>query len=416
LSVPLDWAHPDGTKISLALSKLPAADPNQRVGDLVFNPGGPGGGGAESVEFAGNQFPAQLRARFDLIGFDPRGVGDSTPTITCAQPPFDPSVTQFPTDQAQFDRLVAHNRAVGEDCLKHTGPLLAHLDTISVARDVDAIRVALGEQRINFLGLSYGTLIGNIYAHLYPSHVRAMALDGPLDHTIGSVRMVDDENAAAEVALRHFFQRTPGAQANFTRLQGMLSPESAEVVLQGVYEYLNITSLWPQLATALQQAVNGDTSALVDVADNGPNSPDDPMHIAGNQAFLAIGCQDFPSQIHTFAQLQAQIAQARQAAPNMAGHIESWLLQAGCIGWPVAAQDPWQPVPVRGTPPILIVAGKYDPATPYPWGVGLARQIKGSVLLTRSTDGHTGFYNDTCAQQRTADYLTNPLAPVGNCP
>jgi pimeloyl-ACP methyl ester carboxylesterase len=415
LSVPLDWAHPNGVTINLALSKLPAADPSQRAGELLFNPGGPGGGGAETVEYGGNQFPAQLRDRFDLIGFDPRGVGRSTPTISCTQPPFDPSVTQFPATQAQFDRLVAHNRALGEDCLRQTGPLLGHLDTISVAHDLDAIRVALGESKITFLGLSYGTLIGNIYAHLYPQRVRAMVLDGPLDHTIGSARMVADENSAAEVTLQHFFQAIPGTQATFGRMLGRLSDADAEVVLQGVYEYLNLTSYWPQLATALQQAADGDTSMLVDAADNGPNSPDDPTHVAGNQAFLAIGCQDFPSQVHTFGQLRAQMTQAARTAPDMAGHEESWLLQAGCIGWPVPAQDPWQSVPVHGTPPILIVAGRYDPATPYPWGVGLARQISGSILLTRSTDGHTGFYNDPCSVQQEADYLVDPRKRPSGC-
>ena len=415
LSVPLDWAHPNGATINLALSKLPAADPSQRVGELLFNPGGPGGGGAESVEYGGAQFPKQLRDRFDLIGFDPRGVGHSTPTIACAQPPFDPSVTQFPVTKAQFDRLVAHNRSVGEDCLRTTGPLLAHLDTISVAHDLDAIRSALGESTINFLGLSYGTLIGNIYAHLYPQRIRAMVLDGPLDHTVGSARMVADENAAAEVELQHFFQAMPGTKETFDRLLGQLSGARAEVVLQGVYEYLNLTSFWPQLASALRQAADGDTSALVDAADNGPNSAEDPTHVAGSQAFLAIGCQDFPSQVHTFGQLRAQIAQAARTAPDLTGHEEAWLLNAGCIGWPVPAQDPWQPEPVRGAPPILVVAGKYDPATPYPWGVGLARQISGSILLTRSTDGHTAFYNDPCALQQEADYLVDPRTRPSGC-
>ncbi|HEX4226694.1 MAG TPA: alpha/beta hydrolase [Pseudonocardiaceae bacterium] len=437
LSVPLDWADPGGTKISLALSRLPAADPSKRVGALLFNPGGPGGAGAESVEYGGNGLPQQLRDRFDLIGFDPRGVGRSTPTITCAQPAFDPTVTQFPTTTAQFDQLVAHNRAVGQDCLKHTGPLLAHVDTISVAHDLDAIRVALGENKINYLGLSYGTLIGNIYAHFYPRHIRAMVLDGPLDHTIGSARIASDENAASEVSLQHFFtwcDQTPscalhaaGASTTYAQLQRLLArgpiPAAgipggvpAEVAIQGVYEYLNVTSMWPDLATAIQQAVAGDASTLADAADNGPNSPDNPTNVAASQAFLSIGCQDFPAQITSFGQLRQQIAQDRQAAPDMDGHVEGWLIEAGCIGWPLPAADPWQSVPVRGAPPILIVAGKYDPATPYPWALGLARQISGSILLTRSSDGHTGLLNDTCAQQREADYLVDPTAPVGACP
>ena len=437
LSVPLDWSRPGGAKITLALSKLAAADPGQRVGSLLFNPGGPGGAGADTIEYAGNRLPGQLHERFDLVGFDPRGVGSSTPTIACDQPAFDPAVTQFPATRAEFDRLVTHNRAVGEDCLKHTGPLLAHVDTISVARDLEAIRVALGEDKLNFLGLSYGSLIGNIYARLYPHRIRAMVLDGPLDHTVGSARLAADENTTSEVSLQHFFAwcdqqatcalHARGAGAVFARLKqlaatgplpatGIPGGVTAEVAFQGVYEGLNLTKLWPSLATEIQQAVNGDASALADAADNGPNSPDNPSNVQGSQAYLSIACQDFPAQDTTFDQLRRQIARVRAAAPNMAGHVEGWLVEAGCVDWPLPAQDPWQAVPVHGAPPILIVAGKYDPATPYPWALGLARQINGSILLTRSSDGHTGMFNDTCAQQREADYLVDPAAPVGTCP
>ncbi|GAB3881750.1 hypothetical protein GCM10029964_038340 [Kibdelosporangium lantanae] len=203
LEVPLDWGRPDGAKISLALARHRAADPVRRLGSLVLNPGGPGGAGAEVVEYGVSQLPQGMRDRFDIVGFDPRGVGRSTPAITCGQPVFGP--TQFPATQAQFDQLVAHNRAVGEDCLRTTGPLLEHVDTISVARDLEALRVGLGDEKLNFLGLSYGTLIGNIYANMYPRNIRAMVLDGPLDHTVGSARMVSDENATSEVALQHFF-------------------------------------------------------------------------------------------------------------------------------------------------------------------------------------------------------------------
>ncbi|QUQ64207.1 alpha/beta hydrolase [Kutzneria sp. CA-103260] len=436
LTVPLDWSQPHGAQISLALSRVNAADPSKRVGTLLINPGGPGGAGAESIEYGADGLPQQLRDRFDLVGFDPRGVGHSVPAVTCSQPVFDPTVTQFPTTQAQFDQLVAHNRAVGADCLRKTGPLLAHLDTISVARDLDAIRVALGEDKLNFLGLSYGSLIGNLYARRYPQHVRAMVLDGPMDHSLGSARLVADENTTTEVSLRHFFawcdQQTScalharGAEATYDELlrltakgplpaNGIPGGSPGEVVLQGVYEYLNVTSQWPNLATAIQQAVAGDAGLLADAADNGPDSPSDPTHVAGANTYLAIACQDFPSDVTTFGQLRQQITQAARTAPHAAGHVEAWLVQAGCTGWPVPAADPWRPEPVRGAPPILVVAGKYDLATPYSWGVGLAHQIAGSILLTRSSDGHTGLFNDPCAVQREADYLTDPAARVQPC-
>lgn len=437
LTVPLDWSNPTGPTISLALSRVRAADPGKRIGTLLINPGGPGGAGAQLVASNVEVFPQQMRDEFDIVGFDPRGVGGSTPTITCSEPVFDPNVTQFPQTAAQFNQLVAHNHAVGEDCLRHSGPLLAHIDAVSTARDMDAIRIALGQDKLNFLGLSYGSLLGNIYARLYPRHVRAMVLDGPIDHAAGPDAFVADENASTATSLQHFFTwcdqqtscalHTAGARATFDRLlrleangplpaAGIPGGSPGEVVQQGVYQGLIITSQWPDLAEWIQQAVDGDASALADVADNGPNSPQNPDNVIGSQQYLSIACEDFPPAVTSFTQLRREIHDVQRTEPDVSGHVEAWLVKTGCLGWPVAAADPWRPEPVTGTPPILIVAGKYDPSTPYAFGLGLAAQISGSILLTRSSDGHTGLLNDACAQQRESAYLADPTAPVSPCP
>ncbi|MFD1049488.1 alpha/beta fold hydrolase, partial [Kibdelosporangium lantanae] len=249
---------------------------------------------------------------------------------------------------AQFDQLVAHNRAVGEDCLRTTGPLLEHVDTISVARDLEALRVGLGDEKLNFLGLSYGTLIGNIYANMYPRNIRAMVLDGPLDHTVGSARMVSDENATSEVALQHFFtwcEQEPScelhtnvraAYARFLRMsEGPLpapgipgGSTTGEVARQGVYAMLNIVSYRPALATAIKQAVAGDASELAKVATNGPDSDENPTNVLALQAYTAISCHDFPTDITTFPQLRHEIVKARRVAPDIDGHVESWQIQA----------------------------------------------------------------------------------------
>jgi pimeloyl-ACP methyl ester carboxylesterase len=203
LEVPLDWAHPHGEAISLALVRRPAEAPEQRVGSLLFNPGGPGGAGAAWVERLPETFSPTLRQRFDIIGFDPRGVGRST-AVRCDLPTFDPAVSMFPTDEAGFQRLVERNLALGQSCQRETGPLLGHIDTTSAAQDIEAIRVALADGQLNWLGLSYGTMLGAAYAELYPSRIRAMALDANLEHSLPEMVMLANEVMATEDAFNRF--------------------------------------------------------------------------------------------------------------------------------------------------------------------------------------------------------------------
>jgi pimeloyl-ACP methyl ester carboxylesterase len=432
VTVPLDWAHPQGAKISVALARLRAAKPARRIGSLLVNLGGPGDPGAQLVENGATVIPQQLHDEFDLIGFDPRGVGQSRPAITCTRPVFDPKVPLFPTTKAQYDQLVAHNREVGEDCLRQTGPLLGHVDTASVAHDLEATRVALGENRLNFFALSYAGLIGNIYAHFYPTHVRAFVLDSPVDHTTRPADLVADENTASDAVLHHFFTwcdqtvgcdlHAEGAAKTYDQLLGMAAkgplpatgyPDgvSGDQVQLGVYKLLQAGDFGkPILATLIKKAVTGDASALANQAATSPKEADNA------KAYVSIACQDVPSDIHSFEQLRQREDGYRRAAPRIGAHVEAWLVMTGCIGWPVPAADPQRPEPVHGAPPILIASGMFDPAAPLPYGIAMHRQISRSILLTRSPDGHGGVVNDPCTRQREIDYLTTPSAPVSPCP
>ncbi len=167
LRVPADWSHPKGPKINVAVARRPADDPAHRIGTLFYNPGGPGDGAVRYVIEADTFFSATLRARFDIVGLDPRGVGASTP-IRCGVPALTPDYTFFPRTQREFDAMVAHNRALAKSCLQQTGPLFLHADTVSVARDHEAVRIALGVSKVNWLGLSYGTQVGAQYAAVVP--------------------------------------------------------------------------------------------------------------------------------------------------------------------------------------------------------------------------------------------------------
>ncbi|WP_026425167.1 alpha/beta fold hydrolase [Actinokineospora inagensis] len=389
VQVPLDWAHPNGSRITIALTRLSAADPAHRVGVLLFNPGGPGGSGVELVRDYGKElFPQSLRDRFDLVGFDPRGVGESTP-VKCPVAPTDPTISDFPQTKAQYDALVAHNRAVAASCRAATGPLIDHVDTISAARDIDVIRAALGESKISWLGLSYGTMLGATYASLYPSRVRAAVLDGAVDHTLGVRRMVMDETRTTEDVFTRFVAWCQSDTSCAMHGQDVTARyrqlNTTDAVGFTAYGALTSPRAWPMLAEALKSGTGFD-------------APTDP-------AYRVITCHDFPTDIHSFPQLQAREAEAARLAPITRGYVEAWDVQVGCIGWPIPPANPWAPTPVNG-PKVLVVTGHHDPATPYPWGVALAHQITGSQLLPWNGVGHTAYLEDKATQAQEIAYLT----------
>lgn len=430
VAVPVDWSRPDGPKIDVAVDRLPALDQEHRIGSLLLNPGGPGGSGVDVVAQGGMFLPSPdlkvLQERFDLVGFDPRGVGRSSP-ITCAgNLMHDPTVTAFPRTQTEYERLVRLSADAGRSCTPRN--LLPHVDTISVARDVDAIRTALGERTISWLGVSYGTELGQAYAALYPRRVRAMVLDGAVDHTRSTARAAVDESAAIEQEFHRFAawcDRTADCalhghdvtalldELNVRADRGQVQASvlhrtvTAEEVTEGAYNGLYATMLWPQLAEALAKAA-------------GVGAPADASELVAAAAFVApayyapyraVGCQDFPPRLSGLADLRARAAAVRAVAPHMWRYSEFWDWTAGCAGWPVPAANPPRPTHVTGAPPILVVGNVYDPSTPYPWARSLTAQIDRSVLLTDVVDGHTGLYNSACARTHEAAYLVSRRTP-----
>ncbi|MFE0025892.1 alpha/beta hydrolase [Amycolatopsis sp. NPDC059021] len=417
LRVPLDWANPGGPRITLALSRLKAADPARRAGTLFVNPGGPGGAAVPLVRDAPAEFfPQELRDRFDIVGMDPRGVGESVPAIACEKPTLNPKISQFPRNRAEYDRLVAYNRDVGEGCRRATGPLIDHVDTISTARDVEAVRIALGVDKVTWLGLSYGTLLGATYAQLYPARVRAAVLDGAVDHTIGSRRMAADEARVTDDVFGKFAAWCDAEKSCAMHGRNVIAEYRA--LLERAAEKPIPSREFPDGATA-DQIGYGTYSALTEVpgrwkelaeAISGAVAPDPDAgifaRVKGNDAaYRVIACHDFPSDVRGFADFAAREREARRIAPVTGGYVEGWDVQAGCLGWPVRPANPWGPTPVRGTPPILVVGGEHDPATPHPWAVGLASQIAGAKLLTWNGIGHTGYFNDEAVQRREIAYL-----------
>ena len=428
LQVPLDWAKPNGAKITVALARNPADDSQRRIGSLFVNPGGPGAGGAQIAMFAEFVFSAELNARFDIVGIDPRGTAGSTP-VRCDVELFPPDFTLFPRSEQQFRQMVRHNRMLGESCLRETGKLLGHVDAVSVARDMEAVRIGLGEPKVNFFGFSYGTQIGANYAELYPRPVRAMVFDSALEH-LNEVPRIADEASTVEDAFNRFAawcqstddcvlkgqdvgqiydEIVAAADGNPMPVPGAARPVTGEDIRTNTQEYLLVVQPtlfnpkgWPQLATAIADTRAGDASGF---ANPPPQGPTDFRHAA-----LAIGCMDWPSEVRNYADMQARMQLGRHLAPHLQGASQTWTLLR-CIGWPVEAANPPRQLDVRGVPPILIVNATHDASTTYKWAHSLATQIRGSVVLTRVGDGHTSYFTSPCAREAIDRYLIERHTP-----
>jgi pimeloyl-ACP methyl ester carboxylesterase len=428
LDVPLDWSDPGGETIMLAVARRPADNPGERVGTLFYNPGGPGDGGVRYVVAADQIFSETLRERFDIVAMDPRGVAGSTP-VRCSVPVLTPDFWLWPRTEQEFDALVARSRAVGENCLEETGPLLGHLDTVSVARDHEALRRALDVPEISWLGISYGTQVAANHAELFPDSVRAMSLDAALEHSLPEVVQVADEMRAQEDGFNRFvawcattdacalhgqdvasrFDRlVASADAAPIHVDGAVRPVRGEDIRMGTINLLTFKepsiygtdASWAGLSRVLAAAFAGDFSAFAL-----------PQVVPQTDFWVraGIGCMDYDPQVRTWQQMRERLTLGEQTAPHLGGASEVWWALA-CTGWPLEPANPPRTLDVDGVP-ALIVHATFDPSVPYKWAHSLAAQIEGSRVLTRAGDGHTSYYTSPCAQEAVDAFLVGLTYP-----
>jgi pimeloyl-ACP methyl ester carboxylesterase len=432
LRVPLNWSRPQGPKVSLALTRRPAADRSRRVGSLLFNCGGPGCPGAQVVKALPDVFTQQLRDRFDIVGFDPRATGESTP-IRCGLPSSDPTIPIYPATEADFNRLVTFNTALARSCRQMSGDYLMNVGSSQVIRDMEAIRASLRDGKLNWLGLSYGTMLGALYAERYPKRIRTMAIDGLLDRGLSEPGMLAAEARAAEDG----FERWAAWCTTSTEcpLQGQdvlkvwddliaaanRSPIPAANVNRGVTgeEIQNTTDgelllfkrptpfapgvSWLSIGPAIVKALNGDAS---DFADQSGTPPTDPAY--GERA---ISCLELPTQVRNFAEFVGRTTIARIIAPHLGGANQTGRVITQCIGWPRPRSNPRHFLNIKGAPPALIVNATHDPSTSYVWALSVQAQFPRSVLLTRDGDGHTSYLSSPCAQAAIDRYLIERAVP-----
>jgi len=432
IRVPRDYGAPSEGYLNISIIRAAATKPGRRIGSLLINPGGPGGSGVEFVRDGLAIFPKELRERFDLVGFDPRGVNSST-AIRCidnldGHDALDPS----PDDAAELEALVDSAQLYADACASRNETTLAYLSTDAVARDLDLIRAAVGDDQLTYLGFSYGTLIGAVYAEAFPDHIRAMALDGAIDPSLDLEAFRAGQAAAFEAALSSFLKdcarRSPCAfnedgrsvRAFDTLMASidknpipalrlsdprMVGPGLAwSAVLGGLYS----KSYWPILATALSQAKDGDGSLMLAISDPFRGRKPNGSYSNMQDAYVANICLDYPAptDVATFTGWARQLT---RTAPHFAQMIAYNDLI--CAFWSVPAQGRPHAVSAPSAPPIVIVGTTGDPATPYQWSQALADQLDTSVLITRQGEGHTGYGDSECVSDAVDAYLLDLKAP-----
>ncbi|KUL21255.1 transporter [Streptomyces regalis] len=428
LRLPVDWARPSGETFDLAVARRKAADPGRRVGVLLVNPGGPGASGVEfAVDDAPAHFSADIQERFDIVGFDPRGVGSSHP-VKCSSELLDQQPSVYPRNQAEFDRLADFNRALRADCRRHTGPLFDHADTLSVVRDMDALRRALGEKKINYFGHSYGTLIGEQYAEEYGDRIRAMALTANIDHSLGAREFLVSSAATAEDSFHQFVKwcdRTSScalhgrdvtavwdgllARADRGEVHDPESPDRAltanDIALFAVKAFYG--PYWDELATYVAGL---DARKPAERRGSERSQQADPETRA--EPFPAVFCQDWRIRAKDYREY-ARLTQAElRAAPHMRGSPRAHKGAAGCIGWPDEVNNPQHRLRITEAPTILMLNSLHDPASSFAWAANVHRQTRGTtVLVPYAGAGHSVYNRSDCTRDAVDDYLTELRIP-----
>ena len=437
LAVPLDWSHPSGEHIELALARRPAE--GERLGVLLVNPGGPGGSGIDYLRDSGDTLGASVRDHFDIVSWDPRGVGQSAPAECTSNLDFFYAVNRNSTSAAAERANVAASKQFVDDCRRSSARLLPFLSTRASVRDMDAIRAAMGVPTIDYLGFSYGTYLGALYADRYPHRVRAMVLDGAVDPAASYDDAILTQAVGFEHALDAFldwcasnreceFARSGNPRTAFADLMTTLTSESDPADIDGEERSLGIgeanigvaTALyagdsnqgWVALGKALNAAAAGDGSGLLALSDvyTGRNTGGRYDNLTA--AFYAIGCLDGPAPRSVGA--VEQLAQrAARMAPNF-GASTVWL-GLPCTYWPVPPDGRVGPIHAAGAPPILVVGNTNDPATPYAQAQALAGELDSGRLLTFVGQGHTAYgHGDECIDDAVDAYLvTLKLPPAG---
>ncbi len=435
LTVPVDYANPDQATADLALLRFPAT--GDKIGSLVVNPGGPGESGIDAAVSVVESLPPDVRKRFDLVGFDPRGVGSSTPAVWCNTDAetdalrADPQVDFSPAGVAHIEGT---EKEFAQRCLDKMGKdFLANVGTVNVARDLDRLREALGDQKLTYLGYSYGTQIGSAYAEAYPDKVRAMILDGAVDPKADPIQSNIDQSAAFQKAFNDYAAEcakdhdcplgTDPAKAVdvYHHLVGPLVAKPAPTedprglgysdALTGTIMAMYSPSLWEHLTDGLTELSEGHGDTLLELADLYMGRDEKGHYTNANDALTAINCVDEPPMTDRAKAIEED-RRVREVAPFMSyGEFTGDAPLDTCAFWPVPNTSAPHTVSAPGLPPVLVVSTINDPATPYQAGVELAKELGGALLTYDGTQHTVVFEGVDCIDKYASAYLINLKLP-----
>ncbi|WP_200834607.1 alpha/beta hydrolase [Amycolatopsis alkalitolerans] len=441
LTVPLDYAAPQGATISLGVLRHKAS--GDRIGALVLNPGGPGASGMAAAAGLSSQVAnTDVGQRFDLVGFDPRGIGASEPEVNCLTDKERDTERAEDLDTDGSPAGVAKQEAEAKDfaakCVQRTEygtAMLANLGSRDVAKDMDVLRSALGEQKLTYLGYSYGTRLGYTYAEEFPDNIRAMVLDGALDPNQDEVESLVAQGAGFGVAFNRFAawcaarsdcalgQNAAGATKAFQDLVRPLIDNPARLAdgreltfddaTLGAIQALYSQQLWPSLNSGLDELKSGRGATLMALADQ-YNERDSGGHYTNTQdAFTAVRCVDDP-RVTNKAEILSAENRYDQVAPFLDDGRPNGAALDACAYWPVPnTSEPHEPK-VGGIPPVLVISTTNDPATPYQAGVNLAQAMHGALLTFEGTQHTVFLQGNSCVDQAGTDYLVDgTLPPAG---
>lgn len=432
LTVPVDYDDPTGATTTLAVVRLRTSG-EDRLGSLVLNPGGPGASGVEYARAAENVVSDDVRDHFDVVGFDPRGVGESNPLRCLSDEATDEFLTTDPTpdDPAEVQALSDQAAALGQGCAA-SGELAAHVDTQTVARDLDVLREALGDSRLNYLGKSYGTYLGAWYAQEFPQRVGRFLLDGALDPALSSEEVNAGQAAGFEVALRSYVEGcldgddcplTGSVDDGVQQIRDFLDSLDSRPLptgtdrelVQGLGYFalaypLYAESMWPTLSAALAAGFGGDGSQLLTLADAYSHRGADGRYLDNSSTVIyAVNCLD-RDDAEPLADVESTVAEFAAESPTF-GPFLAWGGLA-CTNWPIEPVGEARAVTAEGAAPILVVGTTRDPATPYEWAQSLADELDSGRLLTYDGDGHTAYGRGSqCIDEAVDTYLISGEEP-----
>ncbi|OKJ60833.1 proteinase [Streptomyces sp. CB02009] len=437
LRAPLDYAKPDGEQIDLAVSRVGATGPGKRLGSLLVNPGGPGGSAVGYLQgYAGVGYPAPVRARYDMVAVDPRGVARSEPVECLTGPQMDrfTQVDQTPDDAAEVNALSAAFKDFSAGCAKKSREILPHVSTVETARDMDILRAVLGDEKLTYVGASYGTFLGATYAELFPDRVGRLVLDGAMDPSLPAIDLNRDQTAGFETSFRAFAADcvtkpdcplgTGSVEAAGEALKKFFRDVDAKPVPTGesraLGESLATTGViaamydegaWPQLREALTQAIGGEGSGLLALADSYYEREADGTYANLMFANAAVNCLDLPAAYRGPADAAKAVPSFEKASPVF-GRGLAWAA-LNCTSWPTPPTGGPHRITAEGAAPILVVGTTRDPATPYKWARSLAGQLSSGTLLTYEGDGHTAYGRGSdCVDTAINTYLLDGTPPA----